>query len=397
MEPTSVQARLESAVASIQGSDSCPIPDSHTWQWVLVDAQSSSVVELSSVTQRTDGGSSVRVSSSDFRGDLLAPGEAYSYALFRTTPAQAGVSVATSAPLLADGAPSSGSVAVEPQTGEAVRTKFSFTTLGWFDEDESTLTYAFYRFPLSSSGAQLTADGQLPARFTPPEIEWTNTTDPRHWVALGGMQMRARAASHTASDITLPLGAYFVAVRAHDAVGGRGTAFLLGPLVSEPVGGLQQADVEEALGATLASNNAEQILNTVDSVSSTAGAGAGSEASAAITGQALSALETAVTIVEPNSEGVQKVGQVVNGVVASSEVSPEVISRASNILGSCLEAAMAGDEGGVSVEAGNAMLGSVATLGNAGQANSQTSSADAEAAAAQVADLTRRYKSSNET
>ena len=338
LEPVSVQARLESAVASIQGSDGCPVPDSHTWQWVLVDAQSSSVVALSSVTQRTDGGSSVRVSSSDFRGDLLAPGEAYSYALFRTTPAQAaGVSVATSASLLADDAPSSGSVVVEPRTGEAVRTKFSFTTLGWFDEDASTLTYAFYRFPLSSSGAQLTADGQLPARFTPPEIEWENTADPRHWVALGGLRMRARAASLMASDITLPLGTYFVAVRAHDAVGGKGTAFLLGPLVSEPVGGLQQADVEEALRATLASNNADQILNAVDSVSSMASAGADStarEAHAAITGQALSALETAVTIVEPNSDGVQKVGQVVSSVVAASEASPEVISRASNILDS---------------------------------------------------------------
>ena len=50
--------------------------------------------------------------------------------------------------------------------------------MGWFDEDESNLVYAFYRFPVSSSVPEVDENGNL---LTPKSSGTTRRT-----AALGG-------------------------------------------------------------------------------------------------------------------------------------------------------------------------------------------------------------------
>ena len=100
-----------------------------------------------------------------------------------------GLVYARTVPFLADAPPAGGLLTCLPMLGTAASTEFFITTSYWHDEDMANLSYSFYRFPLPA-GVTLTDDGAggvaVSGNFTPPEVEWKDTSSPNHWLNLQG-------------------------------------------------------------------------------------------------------------------------------------------------------------------------------------------------------------------
>jgi len=281
-------------------------------------------------------------------------------------------------------------VQADPANGEAVKTIFTAATSGWSDsdEDKNDIVFAFYRFPLPSS-TELTVDGSgnlvTDPEFSLPEIEWTNAKSDQYWTKLGGWSLRDWHASPEVPSFTMSAGNFFLVVRARDPLGGTSSAWTAGPMVAK-LANLSDAEVLNALSGPLASNDADQILNSVSSVGE-------SSSSEAQTQMLLQALETAVDVQDPGDESTQKVSSVVQDLVkgnASASMGPSDLARASLAVEQSIDAALAlGDDfAGLSQGAGEAALGSAAAAVGA-----TTSSGVAETDIADAAAATSSFES----
>ncbi|CAE7238136.1 unnamed protein product [Symbiodinium sp. CCMP2592] len=217
----------------------------------------------------------------DFHGSLLIPGTMYSYAFIfadalelaaleendtwdlSSVSGMESVAFAVSVPFRADSPPSRGRVIVTPLQGHALQTPFRIATADWEDEDEE-LEYAFYRFPIPGSGG--TSSHGLESRFDMPDIEWKNASHTSHWRKQGGVLLRSFSAVKTLEELRLPVGSYFVVVRARDSANGMHTEFLAAPRVFEPPTGVNEASLIELLDSAQSSNDANSIINAVDTV-----------------------------------------------------------------------------------------------------------------------------------
>ncbi|CAK0807134.1 unnamed protein product, partial [Prorocentrum cordatum] len=204
----------------------------------------------------------------------------------------------------ADGPPAPGGVSAAPLVGQAVSSTFTLAATGWSDEDPSTLTYTFYRFPVrgsvvSQSGAGLVAVPAIEA----PDIEWDDRGSENHWVSLGGVVLRQASRSPEASNIHLSSGAYFV--------------------VPMSAANFSVDAVIQTSSELTGANDTDAMLNFVNSLSSELlGSGA---AAASVEDQqdlmeiSLQTLESTATILKPTSEYIHKIGQTVSGLVTSSD------------------------------------------------------------------------------
>jgi len=217
----------------------------------------------------------------DFHGSLLIPGTMYSYAFvfadalelaaleendtwdLASVSGMESVAFAVSVPFRADSPPSRGRVIVTPLQGHALQTPFRIATADWEDEDEE-LEFAFYRFPIPGSGG--TRSHGLESRFDMPDIEWNNASHASHWRKQGGVLMRSFSAVKTLEELRLPVGSYFVVVRARDSANGMHTEFLAAPWVSEAPTGVDETSLIELLDSAQSSNDANSIINAVDTV-----------------------------------------------------------------------------------------------------------------------------------
>lgn len=393
-----------SGSARVQGSERCSIPEAREYRWALIEEEGEPMVVAQLPTQisRDSAGLEVEVATSGFRGNSLTPGSTYSYALLQAVNAEqmaaadepalvasllsAGLLVFRSSAFVADGAPSSGQATVAPVSGEALVTQFTVSTLGWYDEDVESLTYAFYRFPLE--GAQYdVVDGVVvstPA-FVPPAIEWEDKTSDNFWLKLNGMPVRVWGNTPEVHGIAYPAGMYYVAVRARDTLGGTGVTAFLGPLVGKGSCSLSADAASSVVGDQLASNDAEQLMNSVDTVSQSMGCiTSGKSESVNV---AVGALEVAVSIMDTSPENIQKMGLVVQsmGEATGDELDEDTRQRAMDVVSAVISASLDGEGGGVAQEDGSALLGAVLSLGPS--ASGEVASADAEAASQATAEV----------
>jgi len=380
---TQTGGNLGAAKAVVQAGSGCAVRSTWAWHWALVEAEPPSrILALLETTSSVNYATSQLILSTlDFKGQDMVPGSMYFYALLLSTSGtkvkagspsdlnaatSSGMQVSGSVPFIADGPPSLGMVSSSPLVGEAVVTAFSISTSAWNDEQPDDLSYAFYQFPVSS-GIALAADGAggilaKPA-FSTPFIDWDNGASPSHWTRIGGRELRPWGSSSDLSDsmgtgISMPLGSYFLVCRARDVLGAAGSAMLLGPLVSQPAGGLSKEAATRALSATFASGDANSIMNAVSSVNSVAVSGDSADADA-VTDAALSALQMAQSVMPTGPEAMQKMSSVVTDVVKVIKNKP-ALKKAATLISSVLSTALAE---GVGQEDGDSLLGSVAAIG----------------------------------
>jgi len=386
MDRVSVRS-TQKLLAVIQSSPECPVPESWAWRWLLYDEAVPSTMVSLLVThlELADADGILRISAPELQGQNLVPGHHYACALLRANSAEdlsqlesglptvweqtvteiPGALAARSVSFIADGNPCCGTMAITPLVGETLKTSFALTTSGWYDEDTPSLSYAFYRFPLV--GATLAHENSsllVTPAFTPPTIEWYNATSSHYWPKLGGLALRTWAPAQETVGLLMPAGAYFLVARARDVLGGEGTILVLGPLVSELTKNITQADAASALQSTLASNDADLILNTVDTVSTASAGSNDTTTKQAVVNLLLDTLATAVTIFEPSTEGMQKMGQVISSTVTGGKgaMNTTALSQASSLVSKCVDAALTGAVGGITKEAGDAMLGSITAI-----------------------------------
>lgn len=211
--------------AALQTGSGCSTKDAN-WSWALVGATSpfSIITILNSSADMTFSGNEVLY-------NYLLPGVLYSYAMVEevepmpTTLVEAeasGLVYARTVPFLADAPPAGGLLTCLPMLGTAASTEFFITTSNWHDEDMANLSYSFYRFPLPA-GLTLADDGAggitVSGDFTPPEVEWKDTSSPNHWLNLGGKCM---GHSQLPLQLMLPAGQHMLAVVVQDTLGAVG-------------------------------------------------------------------------------------------------------------------------------------------------------------------------------
>lgn len=380
--------------AHVEGTNGCPVSKLSAWQWTLMEgvAPFRILAFLETSVTQDDTRPAAVVSTSAFRGSLLVPGSVYVYAMLLTSTANvmntlmasdalnltgavsAGAFVTRSLDFLADGPPSAGHVEVSPLSGEAVITKFSLTAHGWKDEQVTTLQYAFFAFP-QPTGATGTSDLVADATANTTAIEWINASHPQFWTRLGGLALRTWSSETVIHSVRLSPGSYFLAVRVRDELGGTSTALTSGPNVKKPVGGISAAAASDALKSALSSNDADTVLNSVASVSSVSVTG-NAQATGAVVNASMNAIEVAVELLQPSSEGLQKLGQVLANTLKSDKsgvsviVEKDILSRASDVMGAALDAVLDGD-GSIKQDASDALLSSLTAIG-AGNAASDT-------------------------
>eukprot|EP00930_Biecheleria_cincta_P054301 TRINITY_DN4031_c0_g1_i1.p1 TRINITY_DN4031_c0_g1~~TRINITY_DN4031_c0_g1_i1.p1 ORF type:complete len:1917 (+),score=290.80 TRINITY_DN4031_c0_g1_i1:241-5751(+) len=388
---TQVGSRLGDISAVVQGDDgACQVPPSWKWQWALVeDALPRRVVALLDTTvARQDTENSVHLTTSDFRGSLMEPGKIYAYALLMTknevemdaitsfgaqdldTYIRSGATVRRSDPFLADAPPSSGTLMSQPMYGFSAMGIFTISTQGWLDENPDELSFALYRFPLPSN-VTLTRDGSsegivLSGDIQRAIIDWHDSTNPRFWSTLGGRLLRPLGQSSLFVDLSMPAGAHMLAVKAVDKLGATGDAILFGPLVDNPPFGIESDVATNLISESYASADADQILTTIDAVALVPLANSTSAEQAEVTGTMMTAMEKAVSFLEPSSESIQTVGDVLSSVLVSSAKNgpagrAKAAQRASQLMSSVLDLASTG----VDAAAGTALLGSINQIGNA--------------------------------
>jgi len=244
-----------------------------------------------------------------------------------------------------------------------LKTSFTFSTNGWSDEDNTSLHFAYFVFPLSDSySVSVGADGHLQSTpaFQPPQVDFNDATSARFWSKIGGLLLRSFAAAPSVSGSRLSSKAFYTVVRARDAVGGVSHTTALGPLVQTPTD-LSQEDLTNALAESKNSGDASQILASVQVVMSLSG-DTGSDGSG-VTTAALDALTSVSQMDNVDDETLQQLGSSVTQVVDSGNMNSASLTQAIDILQSCLDSALSST--GLSVAVGASVLEAAASVGQA--------------------------------
>ncbi|CAE7030026.1 unnamed protein product, partial [Symbiodinium sp. CCMP2456] len=432
---TQVGGQLGDYSATVSGIEGCNPPESCGWRLALVEsAPPSRIVAILETSLETNPNRATELTlrSSEFRGQDLVKGisdrrfktaggwgfltglqfwslwagdfcqataEMDNFALQPSATLQQaeldGVKMAYSNEFIADAPPLAGTVAPNPLSGTAVTTQFTATAPGWVDEDLASVTYAFYTFPLTQNlsvapDGGLTVDGG----FEPPEVETR--------LAHGkGHRFKGMAGQHESYPLVMGAGSYFTAVVVRDVLGAISASFALGPLVEVPQGGLTveqaSAAIDNAVASAVESGDAGVIMGMLDALVSVPIAANSSEelsaAKKAAQDQQLEALKTASTIVNTDAGSLQRFGGVLTEVLSSGSESGtadvESAAKASEVLSSVLDAAVGAD--GVDAAAGNALLGSIAAVGDSyAAASSEMDETSATVRAAELAVMTSK-------
>lgn len=351
--------------------------------WVVAKQANGQILKVidTQVSFPSPGVASVRTSS--FDGSSLSSSTNYVYALLRAENAETlaagssadtlqaaaalGISVSRSLPFLVDAAPSPGQVQILPLQGEALKTSFSFETNGWSDEDTSSLQFAFFVFPLGDGyTVSVGANGlESSPAFQPPEIDWNDATSARFWGKMDALMIRSfgtspNVISKLSSGSSSSSYAFFTVVRARDASGGVAETTVLGPVVTPPAD-VSQEDLTNALAESQNSGDPSQVLASVQVVMSLSGQ-VGEGNSESVTTAALDALVSVTQMDSADDETLQQLGASVTQVVATGTTNAESLSKAGNILQSCLDLATT-SEGGLSAAVGTSVLEGIATIG----------------------------------
>eukprot|EP00931_Biecheleriopsis_adriatica_P077232 TRINITY_DN5083_c0_g2_i1.p1 TRINITY_DN5083_c0_g2~~TRINITY_DN5083_c0_g2_i1.p1 ORF type:complete len:2114 (-),score=338.11 TRINITY_DN5083_c0_g2_i1:99-6440(-) len=392
MSTTAGESTVDNALASVQGSESCPVLDTWEWQWTLTaeSADSGSLVLSFLNTDRMQdspsGTSGLTLTATGLDRGSLSPGVKYSFTLLRLTSqiemdelnatlnssgvvlleevTSRGNVAIKSQPFFADGPPLSGVLEMTPASGEALTSLFSFTT-GWVDEDAAHLLYSFYRFPLDSLAASgIKADGgggiiigDMPENWTFPAIEWYNTSSPAYFVKLGGRLLRSWGKARTLAGISMAPGSYFVVARALDSLGAESAAMALGPIVLKPEEGFELSEAEVALELTSSSGEADRILDTVEAI----GLVEWNDPVGKINGLMLNALKHAAQIVEASAEEIQKTSMTLSKALGRNVTNKSELLQACDVLEVCTDVSIS-DLAGVGADAGEAMLQSASLI-----------------------------------
>ncbi|CAJ1421530.1 unnamed protein product [Effrenium voratum] len=364
-----------SVEAEIRGSASCPVPEVQNFRWALVDSQERVLTMYD--PQGFWNGTYSLLGLSQFPGELLTKGQLYEYVLVMASDSTfvamqggliaslasataSGAFVVHSAPFLADGDPSC-TAAAEPIQGFAVQTKFKLSATNVVDERVAELQYVFYQFPLAQLAA-LAAD--LGTAVT--ALEWSNYSSDSYWVSQGGVMLQDWSKASVV-DSVLPVGDFVTVLRIRDYLGAVALAYLAGPNISAPTGGVDVATAAAALNSAVALNSANGILNTVDAVSSVDVNGTEEEINAVV-GASMSALETASQLVAPDASTLQKVGNVLARTLSrgtSSTRDKAMLSRASEVVDTVLTTALQGSAQAISTDAGNAIMSGLVAITSA--------------------------------
>lgn len=351
--------------------------------WVVAKQANGQILKVidTQVSFPSPGVASVRTSS--FDGSSLSSSTNYVYALLRAENAETlaagssadtleaaatlGISVSRSLPFLVDAAPSPGQVQILPLQGEALKTSFSFGTNGWSDEDTSSLQFAFFVFPLGDGyTVSVGANGlESSPAFQPPEIDWNDATSARFWGKMDALMIRSfgtspNVISKLSSGSSSSSYAFFTVVRARDASGGVAETTVLGPVVTPPAD-VSQEDLTNALAESQNSGDPSQVLASAQVVMSLSGQ-VGEGNSESVTTAALDALVSVTQMDSADDETLQQLGARVTQVVATGTTNAESLSKAGNILQSCLDLATT-SEGGLSAAVGTSVLEGIATIG----------------------------------
>lgn len=377
----SVQRGSFDSTAEVQASSSCEIPDAWVWRWILMQDKSSVILHRlqTNVTRAQTG--SLELTTADFPVEVLVPGIEYNLALLRADSeeamAQANSSLSTggfrsgaleifqSVPFVADGPPDSGMAAVTPGHGEALTTPFHAVTLGWYDEDMSGLSYAFYRFPLPETyNPSVAADGSVSVEpaFAPRAIEWEDTTSKDYWISRGGHVIRLWGTVPEVQEVSFPPGSYYVVVRVRDPLGGTSHALALGPVVIASRCNFSNTEIEAHLDRFMVTNDYEIIMNEVEAVAQTFSCvGLGQYASLM---HSIAALETAVSFMDVGPGSVLKASRVIAVAVGEmrQNIDFDALSRLQGVLREVIR--RMGDSllTNVTQEDGNALLSNILTL-----------------------------------
>eukprot|EP00930_Biecheleria_cincta_P079944 TRINITY_DN6797_c0_g2_i1.p1 TRINITY_DN6797_c0_g2~~TRINITY_DN6797_c0_g2_i1.p1 ORF type:complete len:2869 (+),score=356.36 TRINITY_DN6797_c0_g2_i1:77-8608(+) len=307
-----------------------------------------------------------------FPGNLMVAGSRYSYALLMTnsslimnqlqakaefdldSAASSGAVITRSVPFTADDPPMSGICEGAPFSGEAVLAKFTFRTEGWIDEYESGLEFAFWRFPGSEA-------------FHLSSLDWNNYSSDAYWSRQGGVLLRSWSSSKSLQDISMAAGTYTLVARARDVNMGTGSAAFVGLAVTAPLLGVSSREAVDVLDATFAGNDPDSIMNAVDSVNSVSIQG-GYGNQLMVAEKALEALSTALTMIDATDDGLQKMSQVLTGVVSGRGGLRDstALTQAADVLEGCIDLSLAD---GVNDAAGSSLLGSITAMGNGNSRN----------------------------
>lgn len=371
--------------------------------WVLAKEADGQILKVMDTQVSFPSPGLASVTTSSFDGSSLSSSTHYVYALLRAentetlaagssaetlgAAAALGVSVSRSLPFLVDAAPSPGRVQILPLQGEALKTSFPFGTNGWSDEDNTSLHFSFFVFPLGDGyTVSLGADGQLQSSpaFQPPEIDWNDATSARFWGKMDALMIRSfgtspNVISKLSSGPSKASYAFFTVVRAKDASGAVAETTVLGPVVTPPAD-VSQEDLTNALAESQTSGDPSQVLASVQVVMSLSGQAEGSES---VTTAALDALVSVTQMDSADDETLQQLGASVTQVVATGTTNAESLSKAGNILQSCLDLATT-SEGGLSAAVGSSVLEGIAAIG---ETSSSLEAGEVKSVSAQMVSL----------
>eukprot|EP00931_Biecheleriopsis_adriatica_P081955 TRINITY_DN5531_c0_g1_i1.p1 TRINITY_DN5531_c0_g1~~TRINITY_DN5531_c0_g1_i1.p1 ORF type:complete len:1776 (+),score=284.31 TRINITY_DN5531_c0_g1_i1:104-5431(+) len=382
----STMHRSLNATAVLRGDSDCPLVEgAWTGSWTLAEEFENwtalAFLETSESFEAFANFSTMTFHTSEFRGDLMHAGHSYAYSFLTASShgdtwdliniteldlnyaSDAGAEVVLSQPFVADAPPTLGVVDVFPISGSAISTCFSVFTTGWIDEDDE-LTYAFYSFPLPSRDGLttdgvggLSADGSF--EFRMPEVDWTDYSSPSYFTKKGGRQLRSWSKANYAADLVMPAGAYFLVARARDIHGAVGSAWAIGPVVSEPVGGLSGEAVTGLLNSAYTSGDASKIMDVAASLVSVQSIGTDSGLNVEeMSNSVLTALEAATLVMEVSPDSVQQLANVLSSAVQLGGGAATNLSRAANVLDSCLET-VASSDSGIDKAVGDSLMESV--------------------------------------
>lgn len=403
---TQVGGQLTNPSATVQGGEGCSVPSTWAWKFILLE-DGPDLIQAFLNTTSTAQTDLLTLTTADFRGDAMVPGKSYAYAVLQTSTEEEmislqlarpenlnqalalGAKAVKSLPFVADGPPSGGLVQSSPQSGYAVTTSFSGTTSAWYDEDASSLTFAYYLLPLRQN-ITLTSDGNggilVDGTFRPPDVEWLDTRSPIHWAALGGLFL-TNVSDPSASqwEVQMALGSYVMAVVARDRLGAISAAFTPGPLVESPPGGLSPAAAVSSLDSALSSGDETVILGALNAVSSLSLASDDPTEVAQATAKKMEALSSASGVIGSSSESLGQFGDVASNILKSEGsgagvASAEVADQAAGALGNALDAATEG----VNPAAAKSLLGAATSVGDSFSSDTSTSSIAQGARSAQL-------------
>ncbi|CAL1151905.1 unnamed protein product [Cladocopium goreaui] len=313
-QPVSTQANNDyspSSTAFLRTGQGCGDKEA-LWSWALVEADSP--FNILTYLDSPSNASETSYSATDLLYDYLLPSQRYALALMEQTDQtpssleqadMLGLSFSRTVPFLADAPPAGGGLTCVPMQGVAATTEFFITSSGWYDEDMSNLSFAFYRFPLPS-GVALASDGSggvsVTGTFSPPEVEWKDTSSANHWMNLGGVCL---GYSQLPLQLRLPAGQHMLAVVVQDSQGAVSSTFMAGPLVTVSP---SVSEVELGLSVSLVSNNAEIILSMLDATLT----------EQVDTSKEVQAFATAASIADLSETGLCRLSRVANNLLADA-------------------------------------------------------------------------------